>query len=55
MIDAEEENWRDRDESLGFAVLEATTVERARKANFCMRKKERYVEQREGKLFIRSG
>jgi hypothetical protein len=38
MIDAEEENWRDRDESLEFAVLEAATVERARKANFCMKK-----------------
>jgi hypothetical protein len=39
-VDGEEENWRDNEESLEFAVLEAVRdVGRAAKnANFCMRK-----------------
>jgi hypothetical protein len=39
MLDEEEENWREKEESLEFAVLEATTdVERVKHsyANFCM-------------------
>jgi len=40
MLDAEEENWRDREDSLEFAVLEAATVERARNVSFCMKREE---------------
>ena len=38
----EEENWREREQSLEFAVLEAATDERRVKyANFCMRSSSR--------------
>jgi hypothetical protein len=38
MVDDEDENWRDNEESLELAVLEAVTdVERAKTASFCMR------------------
>lgn len=43
MMDAEEENWRERKVSLEFAVLEAATVERAKNANFCMK-----IKRKEG-------
>jgi hypothetical protein len=37
-VEGEDENWRDKEESLEFAVLEAATdVERAKKASFCIR------------------
>jgi len=37
MMDDEEENWRAREFSLGFAVLEAVNgTERGRKASLCM-------------------
>ena len=38
MLDAEEENWRDREESLEFAVLVIVTVERGSNFNLCMKK-----------------
>jgi hypothetical protein len=38
MLDAEDENWRDREESLEFAVFEAATVERARNVRVCMKR-----------------
>ena len=35
----DEENWRDNEESLELAVLEAVTeVDRAKEVSFCMRK-----------------
>lgn len=38
IVDGEEENWRDNEESLEFAVLEAVRdVDRAKEASFCMR------------------
>ncbi len=56
MVDVEEENWRDREESLEFAVLEAVTVERAMIVSFCMEiGGGREDQQRSRKLFIRSG
>ena len=37
-MEGEEENWRDNDESLKLAVLEAAIdVDRAKDASFCMR------------------
>jgi hypothetical protein len=38
MLDAEDENWRDREESLEFAVFEAAAVERVRNVSFCMKR-----------------
>ena len=40
MFEEENENWREREESLEFAVLEAAlVVERASKVIICMREK----------------
>jgi hypothetical protein len=37
-MDGEEENWRENEESLDSAVLEAVRdVDRAKEASFCMR------------------
>jgi hypothetical protein len=37
MVDADVENWRDREKSLELAVLEAATVEREMNVSFCMK------------------
>jgi hypothetical protein len=41
MLDAEEENWRDREESLEFAVLGIVTVEWGSSFNLCMKRRKK--------------
>ena len=53
MVDGDEENWRDREASLEFAVLELATVERAMNANFCM-KREKITRAEGNYLSIRA-
>jgi hypothetical protein len=53
IMKCEEENWRDREESREFAVLEAAAGEaraRVRSANLCMRR-----AWREGELGLYKG
>jgi hypothetical protein len=54
MLGAEEENWRDREESLEFAVLVIVAVERGSKFNLCMKRRKK-DQQRRWKLFIGLG
>jgi len=51
MIDAEEENWRDREESLEFAVLETATDGRARNVSLCMKREKRVIDNAEGAIY----
>jgi hypothetical protein len=41
MLGVVEEKWREREESLEFAVFEAATVGRARNVSFCMKRGKR--------------
>jgi len=39
IVEEDEENWRDKEESLELAVLEAVTeIDRVKEASFCMRR-----------------
>jgi hypothetical protein len=46
MLDAEEENWREREESLDFAVLEALNVWWA--SSFCMKRGRKTINSEDG-------
>ena len=48
MFDEEDENWRESEDNLEFAVLEvAIVVERARRVIFCMRARDGIKGRRE--------